>query len=262
MSNLDALTGTGTYARELGGTQAAPAPFVEAVVATTPSAVDEEVMVLVGAEDSQLQAGPCRWEPRPVNGGLLFPTRGDACLVVTGDQGHRAIVWWKPQAPTVSGGWSPGDLKIAARATADAGWLLCDGTTYLRTDYPALFTALGGASSPWGLPDGTHFKVPDLRGRTAIGAGTAVGAAGATAHALGSAGGEEAHTLSTAEIPAHSHGAISNAGTGGTADVASWTVAGAAAAHSTNFGTTGATGGGGAHNNLPPFATINYMIKL
>jgi microcystin-dependent protein len=39
---------------------------------------------------------------------------------------------------------------------------MCDGTSYLRTAYPALFTAIGTA---YGTVDGTHFNVPDLRGQ-------------------------------------------------------------------------------------------------
>lgn len=99
--NLDALSGTGVYAKELGGVAAAPSAFVEATIATTPGSVDDEVMVLVGAEGSQLQAGPCRWEPR--TGGQPWPKRDDPCLVVTGDKGHRAIVWWKPAVPVALG---------------------------------------------------------------------------------------------------------------------------------------------------------------
>lgn len=264
MPSLDALTGTGTYAKELGGTQAAPAAFVEATVATTPSSVDDEVMVLVGAEASQLQAGPCRWQPRPVDGGLLFPTRGDACLIVTGDSGHRAIVWWKPATPPISGGWTTGDLKVTAKAVPDAGWLLCDGTSYLRTDQPDLFAALGGASSPWGLPDGSHFKVPDLRGRAAIGAGTATGAAGATAHALGTTGGEETHILSVGEMPAHAHpGSAATTGTIAVPTAAPTANVSSAGANALAIGLTIASqGGGGAHNTMPPFATVNYMIKI
>jgi hypothetical protein len=101
MSSLEALTGTGVYAGQLGGVAAGPAPFVEATIATTPTGVDDEVMVLVGAEGSQLQAGPCRWEPR--TGGQPWPKRDDPCLVVTGDKGHRAIVWWKPATPVALG---------------------------------------------------------------------------------------------------------------------------------------------------------------
>jgi microcystin-dependent protein len=41
------------------------------------------------------------------------------------------------------------------------GWLWCDGTSYLRTDYPTLFATVGTAS---GAADPTHFNVPDLRG--------------------------------------------------------------------------------------------------
>lgn len=96
MGSLDALTGTGVYAKGIGGTQAHPAAFVEATVATSAATVDDEVMVLVGAEGSQLQAGPCRWMPRAAVGGPLFPSRGDPCLVATGDKGHRVIVWWTP----------------------------------------------------------------------------------------------------------------------------------------------------------------------
>ncbi|MCX9024602.1 MAG: phage tail protein [Candidatus Methanoperedens sp.] len=46
--------------------------------------------------------------------------------------------------------------------TAPTGYLLCDGTSYLRTDYPALFANIGTAH---GAADGTHFNVPDYRGR-------------------------------------------------------------------------------------------------
>lgn len=47
-------------------------------------------------------------------------------------------------------------------ATVPDGFLACDGTSYLRATYPDLFAAIGTA---WGTADGTHFNVPDLRGR-------------------------------------------------------------------------------------------------
>ena len=65
-----------------------------------------------------------------------------------------------------------GAMMEYAGAAAPSGWLLCDGNSYLRADYNDLFTALGGGSSPWGLPDGTHFNVPDMRGRMPVGKGT------------------------------------------------------------------------------------------
>jgi len=55
-------------------------------------------------------------------------------------------------------------------ATAPSGWLLCDGTAYSRTTYARLFAVI---STNFGSGDGsTTFNVPDLRGRTLVGAGT------------------------------------------------------------------------------------------
>jgi len=78
------------------------------------------------------------------------------------------------------------------------GCLECDGATYLKADYPDLSAALDSAFSV----NATQFKVPDLRGRTIIGAGTGTGL---TARAVGSNGGAENHGLSIAEMPSHTH---------------------------------------------------------
>lgn len=56
-----------------------------------------------------------------------------------------------------------------AGSTVPSGWLECNGASLLRTDYPALFTAIG---TTWGSVDGTHFTLPDMRGRVAICDGT------------------------------------------------------------------------------------------
>lgn len=63
---------------------------------------------------------------------------------------------------TFGGGVTPvGGMVMYGGASAPSGWLLCDGTSFLRTTYPALFTAIGTA---YGAADGTHFNVPDFRG--------------------------------------------------------------------------------------------------
>jgi microcystin-dependent protein len=98
----------------------------------------------------------------------------------------------------------PGCLQAFAGPTSlkPAGWLLANGESLLRADYPDLFIALGGASSPWGLPDGTHFNLPDLcsadnsAGAGRVGTGRfPIGrrASGATAGAVGDAGGQMDH---------------------------------------------------------------------
>jgi len=82
-----------------------------------------------------------------------------------------------------------------AGAAAPAGWLLCDGTLYPQATYPALFAALGGGSSPFGV-SGPDFNVPDKRGRVAIGAGAGPGL---TPRVLGAIPGGET-------LPVHNHG--------------------------------------------------------
>jgi microcystin-dependent protein len=90
-----------------------------------------------------------------------------------------------------------------AGATAPEGYLICDGSSKLRADYPALFEVLGGASSPYGLPSGTTFNVPNLRTRVPVGKNTT-----GTFATLGSTGGAESVVLTGAQsgLPAHNHG--------------------------------------------------------
>jgi len=91
-----------------------------------------------------------------------------------------------------------GTIFAHALAVAPVGSLACDGATYLRADYPALYDALDAAF----IVDPTHFRVPDARGRNLIGTGQG---AGLTNRTIDGAGGEETHTLVTAEMPSHQH---------------------------------------------------------
>lgn len=90
---------------------------------------------------------------------------------------------------------SAGRVVAYGATSAPSGWLLCDGASYLRADYPALFAAIG---TTYGAPDSTHFKVPDLRDRFVLGR-----TAGGTGSALGETGGSLQHTHAG---PTHSHG--------------------------------------------------------
>jgi microcystin-dependent protein len=56
----------------------------------------------------------------------------------------------------------PGVISAYGGSSAPAGYLLCDGTSYLQSTYAPLFAAIGTA---YGSADGTHFNVPDLRGQ-------------------------------------------------------------------------------------------------
>jgi microcystin-dependent protein len=94
----------------------------------------------------------------------------------------------------------PGFVQDYAGASAPSGWLLCDGASYNRADYPDLFSVI---TDNFGAVDGSSFNVPDLRGRVSVGAGQGTGL---TNRVLSDQGGEESHVLSTAELPSHSHG--------------------------------------------------------
>ena len=132
------------------------------------------------------------------------------------------------------------------------GFLPCDGAAVSRTTYPELFQAIG---TTWGAGDGsTTFNVPDLRGRVGIGA--------STAHALGTTGGEESHTLAQNEVPSRvvarlNTGFGSSAGYAGGANVASGTWAIGSYADSLEY----ASNNGKPHNNMQPYATVNYIIS-
>ena len=102
-----------------------------------------------------------------------------------------------------------GSVVQFGAATAPSGWLLCDGTAVSRSTYAALFAVI---STTYGTGNGsTTFNIPDLRGRTAVGAGDGT-ASGHTNWSLGNqpttatAGGEEAHLLTGAESGTSAHG--------------------------------------------------------
>ncbi len=155
-----------------------------------------------------------------------------------------------------------GVIQMYVAAAAPTGWLLCDGSSYLRTTYPVLFAVIG---TTFGNADGTHFNVPDMRGRVAIGTGTGTGGSASgtgaptggsalTARALAGWNGEETHTLTTPEIPAHTH-TVNFTLTGGSGGKVIGTDG------ATNDQVTGSTGGGGAHNNLQPSLGVSFIIK-
>ncbi|MNY37820.1 Phage Tail Collar Domain protein [compost metagenome] len=136
---------------------------------------------------------------------------------------------------------------------------MCDGSLKDRTAYARLYAVIGHSYNAGYDPGDNQFRLPDLQGRTVIGVGTAQGAAGATNHPLAQAGGEETHTLTVSEMPAHSHGYFNAIAGGGkfthneNGNVQPFA--------GTASGVTSSDGTGHAHNNMPPYLTLNYIIR-
>jgi len=137
-----------------------------------------------------------------------------------------------------------------------AGWLLCDGGEVSRDTYNSLFSLI---SNIYGDGDGVNtFNVPDLRGRMPMGmdgmGGLSAGrVTNQMSNQLGGGAGEEEHTLSMDEMPQTTIYSNSNMqGIGTTAG---------------QFGVVGSintttVGSGFAHNNMPPYISLNYIIKF
>lgn len=187
----------------------------------------------------------------------------------------------------ITGGDAPvGTIAAYWGSTAPNGWLMCDGTGFSGTTYPALAALLGGTT------------LPNLKGRVIVGRD-----AGQTEFdTLGETGGAKTHTLTTGELPSHAHGTAGHDHggiTGGrsaththgdavqtpdaghvhdnTANQFAGRPTGAitftgnpgtntdSADHhhgiSSDADTVSAFGGGGAHNNLQPYMALSYIIK-
>ena len=153
----------------------------------------------------------------------------------------------------------PGIIFPFAGQSAPDGYLICAGQEVSRQEYSDLFEVIGEL---YGSGDGeTTFNLPDLRGRMPLGKDnmneqSANRVENTQADSLGGAAGEENHQITVDEMPSHSHSVLSwannnsqNLGfstnpTGGTHQAA-----------------VNASGGNQPHNNMPPYLTLNYLIK-
>jgi microcystin-dependent protein len=187
----------------------------------------------------------------------------------------------------------PGVISQYAGTALPTGYLWCEGGEFLISTYQNLYNALttNGTVFPYGAntngsggSGSTHFRLPNLKGRIPVGKDTAQ----TEFDVLGETGGAKTHTLTSSEIPAHSHpNTLSDPGhwhyvyNGGA--LLQLYGNGGATAHGTfyssNMGNAGSivtnsvssnvsinnaqnTGGGGAHNNLQPYIVVNYIIKF
>ena len=151
-----------------------------------------------------------------------------------------------------------------AGSSAPTGFLLCYGQAISRSTYADLFSAI---STTYGTGDGSStFNLPDLRGRVVAGQDDMGGSSadrltdqtgGLNGDTLGDTGGSETHTLSTAQMPAHTHTVAAQQQVSG--DSTNRGGSGQLGAAATI--TTSSTGSGSAHNNVQPTIILNYIIR-
>jgi microcystin-dependent protein len=163
-----------------------------------------------------------------------------------------------------------GEIRMFAGNFAPMGWAFCDGSTIAISEYETLFMLIG---TTYGGDGQSTFALPDLRGRAPMHQGNG--------YVIGEMAGTESVTLTTNQIPSHTHAAVVKLPVSGevsNADTPVGNVAGVNAARGNEYNSTAnvtmgkmsytaspnssVAGGSEPHENMKPFVTINYIISL
>lgn len=155
-----------------------------------------------------------------------------------------------------------GEIRLFTGNFAPTGWALCNGQSLPIAGNESLFSLIG---TTYGGDGQSTFAVPDLRGRIPLHIGTLMG----QTLGLGQAGGSETVTLTTNQVPVHTHAptASAGAGTASTPGGQVWsqsTVNSYATGQSTTVPMSAQAispaGGGQPHNNMMPYLALNFII--
>lgn len=160
-----------------------------------------------------------------------------------------------------------GQIITVGFSFAPRGFAFCDGTSMSIANNDALFTLLG---TTYGGDGVTTFNLPDLRGRAAINQGTGPGL---TSRPIGQMSGQVTHTLTTTEMPAHSHPVAASVRTASSptpqntfyaqdANIGATIYSTAASNTTMNPQMISVAGGSQPHENMQPFLVINFCIAL
>lgn len=155
-----------------------------------------------------------------------------------------------------------GELRLMSFSFPPKGWALCNGQILSIQQNQALFALLG---TTYGGNGQTTFRLPDLRGRAPLHTSNTL--------PLGMQGGQEAVTLATSQIPAHTHPLVA------TSDLANASVPGGAVPAAKgrgginryapagndaamDAGAVAANAGNQPHPNMQPFEVLSWAIAL
>jgi microcystin-dependent protein len=158
-----------------------------------------------------------------------------------------------------------GEIRMFAGNFPPNGWMFCEGATLPISENEVLFQLIG---TTYGGDGESTFNLPNLASRVPMHMGT--GPDGTT-YQIGEMAGTEQETLSTQQIPNHTHAFLANNGAASTRDpipnnspaigTADFYVANLDAIPMSNQAVT-PTGGSQPHENTQPFLCINFIISL
>jgi microcystin-dependent protein len=159
-----------------------------------------------------------------------------------------------------------GEIRMFAGNFAPVGWMFCEGQTLPISENDALFTLIG---TTYGGDGQETFNLPNLASRVPMHFGT--GPDGVN-YQLAEAAGTESVTLSTQQIPNHSHPMVASTAAGNNANPGGAVIAQSPASitrliedvPSVQMNAQSATpiGGSQPHENCQPFLCINFIISL
>jgi microcystin-dependent protein len=153
-----------------------------------------------------------------------------------------------------------GEIRMFAGNFAPAGWMFCEGQLLPISENETLFNLIG---TTYGGDGQSTFALPDLRGRLPIHQGNGV--------TLAETGGAEEITLTTQQIPTHSHPLLAANAIGNDPNPQSNLLAESsvvtmyqAAAPATPMApqSVGQVGGSQPHTNFQPYLCVDFIISL
>ena len=153
-----------------------------------------------------------------------------------------------------------GEIRMFAGNFAPAGWMFCEGQLIPISENETLFTLIG---TTYGGDGQSTFALPDLRGRVPVHQGNG--------YILAETGGAEEVTLTTQQIPAHTHPLLASSSVGAASSPVGNVLAASGSANvyrpaptavAMSAQAVGVTGGSQPHTNMQPYLCISHIISL
>ena len=226
----------------------------------------------------------------PTQGGLAYGTGTAYAFTSAGTSGQllQSNGTSAPSWVSLNSVVPTGTVQMFAGSTIPSGWLECNGQSISSTSYLALHAVISNAygGSAYTGASGLNFNVPNMQNRFPMGV--------SSTRSLASTGGAETHTLTSTQMPSHSHSftpsgsnqtagshshtsnnqVLTYVGAGGGANLTTGTtyniyyiqsILNANGDHTHTFtgtaGTTGSTGGTSSVDHMNPYLALKYIIK-